>query len=159
MRTRLLKLLEKNARYSLEELAALLETTTGNVADEMDEMENCGIINGYRTLINWDKVIPEMVEAIIELKVTPQKGSGFDEIASEIAKFPEVRSVYLVSGGFDLALIVRGMSMKEIALFVGERISTIDHVLSTATHFMLNAYKVDGKVLIGETKDERVITH
>lgn len=159
MRTKLLKLLEKNARYSLEELAALLETTTKNVANEMDEMENSGIINGYRTLINWDKVIPEMVEAIIELKVTPQKGSGFDKIASEIAKFPEVRSVYLVSGGFDLALIVRGMSMKEIALFVGERISTIDHVLSTATHFMLNAYKVDGKVLIGETKDERVITH
>ncbi len=159
MRTKLLKLLEKNARYSLEELAGLLETTPENIANEMDEMENCGIINGYRTLINWDKVIPEMVEAIIELKVTPQKGSGFDKIASEIAKFPEVRNVYLVSGGFDLALIVRGMSMKEIALFVGERISTIDHVLSTATHFMLNAYKVDGKVLIGETKDERVITH
>ena len=158
MRTRLLKLLEKNARYSMEELAGLLETTPEAVAEEMDLLENSGIINGYKTIINWDKVVPEMVEAIIELKVTPQKGSGFDKIASDIAKLPEVRSVYLVSGGFDLAVIVRGMSMKEIALFVGERLSTFDTVLSTATHFLLNAYKADGRILVGDTKDERVIT-
>lgn len=159
MRKKLLRILENNAKYSMEELAGLLETTPEAVCKEIEELENSGIINGYKTLINWDKVVPEMVEAIIELKVTPQKGSGFDKIAGEIAKLPEVRSVYLVSGGFDLAVIVRGMSMKEIALFVGERLSTIDTVLSTATHFLLNAYKTDGKILVGETKDERVMTH
>ncbi len=157
MRLKLLKYLENNAKYTLEELASLLGASESEIADEIVKLESEGIIQGYKTIINWDKECPEMVEAIIELKVSPQKGVGFDMVAAEVAAFPQVRSVYLVSGGFDLAVIVRGKSMKEIALFVGERLSTIDTVLSTATHFLLNAYKTDGKVIVNIKKDERVI--
>ena len=157
MRIKLLKYLEGNAKYTPKELAALLDVSEKEVEEEIEKMEEEGVIRGYKTLISWDKEIPEMVEAIIELKVSPQKGVGFDMVASEIAAFPQVRGVYLVSGGFDLAVIVRDMSMKEIALFVGERLATIDTVLSTATHFLLNAYKADGKILVSCKKDERVI--
>lgn len=157
MRIKLLKYLEGNAKYTPKELASLLDVSEEEVKREIEKLEEEGIIRGYKTLISWDKEIPEMVEAIIELKVSPQKGVGFDMVASEIAAFPQVRSVYLVSGGFDLAVIVRDMSMKEIALFVGERLATIDTVLSTATHFLLNAYKADGKILVSCKKDERVI--
>ena len=157
MRIKLLKYLEGNAKYTPKELASLLDVSEDEVKNEIEKLEDEGVIRGYKTLISWDKEIPEMVEAIIELKVSPQKGVGFDMVASEIAAFPQVRSVYLVSGGFDLAVIVRDMSMKEIALFVGERLATIDTVLSTATHFLLNAYKADGKILVSCKKDERVI--
>ncbi len=158
MRLKLLKYLEGNAKYSLGELSSLLGASEEEIKKEIEKLEDEGIIQGYKTIINWDKECPEMVEAIIELKVSPQKGVGFDMVAAEVAAFPQVRSVYLVSGGFDLAVIVRGKSMKEIALFVGERLSTIDTVLSTATHFLLNAYKTDGKVLVNQKKDERVIS-
>ncbi len=158
MRLKLLKYLEGNAKYTSKELASLLDITEEEVEKEIEKLEDEGIIQGYKTIINWDKETPEMVEAIIELKVSPQKGVGFDMVAAEVAAFPQVRSVYLVSGGFDLAVIVRGSSMKEIALFVGERLSTIDTVLSTATHFLLNSYKTDGKILLNNKKDERVIS-
>ena len=158
MRLKLLKYLEGNAKYSPKELASLLDVSEEVVEKEIEKLEDEGIIQGYKTIVNWDKETPEMVEAIIELKVSPQKGVGFDMVAAEVAALPEVRSVYLVSGGFDLAVIVRGSSMKEIALFVGERLSTIDTVLSTATHFLLNAYKTDGKIIQNHKKDERVIS-
>ncbi len=158
MRKKLLKYLEGNAKYTEKELSELLDASEEEIANEIEKLEEEGIIQGYKTIVNWDKEVPEMVEAIIELKVNPQKGVGFDKVAEEVAAFPQVRSVYLVSGGFDLAVIVRGMSMKEIALFVGERLSTIDTVLSTATHFLMNAYKSDGKILVAPKKDERVIS-
>ena len=157
MRQKLLKYLEGNAKYTEKELAELLNVTEDDIKKEIGTLEDEGVIQGYKTMIDWEKEIPEMVEAIIELKVSPQKGVGFDMVASEISALPQVRSVYLVSGGFDLAVIVRGLSMKEIALFVGERLATIDTVLSTATHFLLNTYKKDGKILLAQKKDERVI--
>lgn len=157
MEKKLLNLLEKNARYSNKDLAELLGISEEEVNDKIDELTEKGIIKGYQTIVDWNKAMPEMTEAVIEIKVTPQKSVGFDKIAEEIAKFPEVRSVSLMSGGFDLMVTVRGMSMKDVAFFVGERLSTLDTVQSTATHFFLNNYKLDGKILFDKKSDERVI--
>lgn len=157
MEKRLLNLLEKDARYTNADLAELLNTSESEIAKMIDSLTERGIIKGYKTLIDWNKAMPEMTEAMIEIKVTPQKSVGFDKIAEEIASFPEVRSVSLMSGGFDLAVTVRGMSMKDVALFVGERLSALETVQSTATHFFLNNYKQDGKILFDKKKDERVI--
>lgn len=159
MRKKILNLLEKNAKYTPEECADLLGLDKNEVALEISKMVDEGIILGYKAIINWDKISPEMTTAIIELKVTPQKGEGFDKIAKEIYSFPEVKSVLLMSGGFDLAVTVVGMSMKDVAMFVGERLSTLENVVSTSTHFVLKNYKVDGILFSDENKDERrVIT-
>lgn len=159
MRKKILSILEKNAKYTPADCADLLGLDEKDVAIEIEKMCNEGIILGYKTIINWDKISPEMTTAIIELKVTPQKGEGFDKIAREIYSFPEVKSVYLMSGGFDLAVTVVGMSMKDVAMFVGERLATLDTVISTATHFILKNYKVDGVLFADENIDERrVIT-
>lgn len=157
MEKRLLTLLEKNAKYTSSDLAELMDISEEEVEKMIDSLTDKGIIKGYQTVIDWNKAIPEMTEALIEIKVTPQKSVGFDKIAQEIASFPEVRSVSLMSGGYDLAVKVRGMSMKDVALFVGERLSTLETVQQTATHFFLNNYKVDGKILFEKKKDERVI--
>lgn len=154
----MLTLLEANARYTNSDLAELLNISEEEVKSMVESLTERGIIKGYQTLIDWNRAIPEITEAMIEIKVTPQKSVGFDKIAEEIAAFPEVRSVSLMSGGFDLAVTVRGMSMKDVALFVGERLSTLETVQSTATHFFLNNYKLDGKILFDKQKDERVIS-
>lgn len=156
MEKRLLNLLEANAKYTNSDLAELLNISETEVKNMISDLTEKGIIKGYQTVIDWHKAAPEMTEAMIELKVTPQKSVGFDMIAKEIAAFPEVRSVSLMSGGYDLSVIVRATSMKEVALFVGERLSTLETVQSTATHFFLNNYKLDGKILFDKQKDERV---
>lgn len=156
MEKRLLNLLEANARYTNADLAELLNISEEEVAEMIEDFTEKGIIKGYQTVIDWNKAVPEITEAMIEIKVTPQKSVGFDKIAEEIAAFPEVRSVSLMSGGFDLSVTVRASSMKEVALFVGERLSTLETVQSTATHFFLNNYKLDGKILFDNKKDERV---
>lgn len=156
MEKRLLNLLEANAKYTNSDLAELLNISETEVENMISDLTEKGIIKGYQTVIDWHKAAPEMTEAMIELKVTPQKSVGFDMIAKEIAAFPEVRSVSLMSGGYDLSVIVRATSMKEVALFVGERLSTLETVQSTATHFFLNNYKLDGKILFDKQKDERV---
>ena len=159
MTKKILRLLEKNGRYSEKEIALILSVTEEEVKDEISRLTDEGVILGYKGVINWDKIAPELTTAIIELKVTPQKGEGFDKIAKEIYRFPEVKSVCLMSGGYDLAVTVVGMSMKDVAMFVGERLSTLETVLSTATHFVLKNYKLDGVVFQDENKDERrVIT-
>jgi len=155
MEKRLLSLLEKDARYTNSDLAELLNISEEEIAKMVDSFKEKGIIKGYQTIIDWNKAIPDMTEAMIEIKVTPQKSVGFDKIAEEIAAFPEVRSVSLMSGGFDLAVTVRATSMKEVAMFVGEKLSTLETVQSTATHFFLNNYKLDGKILFDKKKDER----
>ncbi len=155
---KILSLLERNATYTPKDIAELLGSDEQTVAEEIDRLKQAGVILGTKTLINWDKIAPELTVAIIELKVTPQKGEGFDKIAKEIYSFPEVRSVTLMSGGYDLAVTVVGNSMKDVAMFVGEKLSTLDTVLSTATHFVLKNYKVDGVFYTDEPKDERVIT-
>ena len=155
---KILNLLEKNATYTPKDLAELLGEEEAGVAEEIARLKESGVILGTKTLINWDKIAPELTVAIIELKVTPQKGEGFDKIAKEIYSFPEVRSVTLMSGGYDLAVTVVGNSMKDVAMFVGEKLSTLDTVISTATHFVLKNYKVDGVFYTEEPEDERVIT-
>ncbi len=155
---KILHLLERNATYSAKDIAELLGEEESKVANEIARLQEEGVILGTKTLINWDKIAPELTVAIIELKVTPQKGEGFDKIAREIYSFPEVRSVTLMSGGYDLAVTVVGNSMKDVAMFVGEKLSTLDTVVSTATHFVLKNYKVDGVLYAEEPKDERLIT-
>ncbi len=152
---RLLKLLEENARLSVEDLAAMLNQTPEAVAAQMDEYEKQGVIRGYKALVDWEKTGTDKVKAVIELRVRPKKSHGFDEIATAIASMREVQSVLLMSGGYDLQLIISGHSFQEIASFVAKRLSPLDDVLSTATHFVLRTYKKDGVAYGEEETDER----
>jgi DNA-binding Lrp family transcriptional regulator len=156
MRERILNYIEKNSRVDLKELAVLLGTTEAEITQELSDMESEGIICGYHTLIDWDKVYEEKVTALIELKVTPQRGQGFDKIAERIYKFDEVESVYLMSGGFDLTVIIRGKSMKEVSRFVFEKLAPMESIQSTATHFVLKKYKDQGLIMQFESDDERI---
>lgn len=141
---KLLKLLRENARLSDSQLAAMLGTTEEDVRKQIEQYEADGVIRGYRTLIDYEKLETETVMAIIELKVTPKPDLGFEYVADAIARLDEVESVYLTSGGFDLAVVIVGKSFKEIALFVSDRLAVIDSVISTATHFVLTKYKDNG---------------
>jgi DNA-binding Lrp family transcriptional regulator len=159
MTKKILSLLEKNAKYTAKDIADILFLSEREVAAAIARLTEDNVILGYKALIDWDKITPEFATAIIELKVIPQKGAGFDKAAEEIYRFPEVKSVFLMSGGFDLTVIVSGMSMKDVALFVAEKLSTLDGVTETATHFVLKNYKVDGVLFSRGNKDERrVIT-
>jgi DNA-binding Lrp family transcriptional regulator len=151
----LLTLLQNNARLSNEEMAAMLKITPAEVEKKIKELEKKGIIRGYKAVIDWDKTDREFAAAEIELKVTPTKGKGFDEIAQIIADFPEVYSLRLMSGGYDLALTVVGKSFKEVANFVAFKLAPLDGVQSTATHITLCKYKENG-VVLEKTKDERI---
>lgn len=157
MREEILRLLEKNSRIDIKEIAILVGKTETEVANEIAQMEKEGIIRGYYTLINWDNTNDERVSALIEVKVTPQRGIGFDKIAERISKFYEVKSVYLMSGGFDFTVILEEKTMKEIAQFVTSKLSTLDEVLNTATHFVLKKYKDYGVTMMEEHKDERML--
>ncbi|MDU6360178.1 MAG: Lrp/AsnC family transcriptional regulator [Clostridiales bacterium] len=158
MKTKILELLEQNSRYSAADIALMLGLEEQEVVDSIKEMEKDKIICGYKTLINWDKVEHrEVVTALIEVKVTPQRGEGFDKIAERIYRFSEVKAIYLMSGGFDLTVIIEGKTMKEVALFVGQKLAPLDAVLSTGTHFVLNKYKDHGVIFEEIKKDERMI--
>lgn len=158
MKTKILELIEQNSRYSAADIALMLGLEEQEVVDSIKEMEKDKIICGYKTLINWDKVEHrEVVTALIEVKVTPQRGEGFDKIAERIYRFSEVKAVYLMSGGFDLTVIIEGKTMKEVALFVGQKLAPLDAVLSTGTHFVLNKYKDHGVIFEEIKKDERMI--
>ena len=155
MREQILKTIEKNSRISMKELAILLGKEEIDVANEVALMEAEGVICGYHTLINWEQTSLEKVNALIEVRVTPQRGQGFDNIAERIYKYPEVDAVYLISGGYDLLVSLEGKSLKEISSFVSDKLSTLDSVLSTATHFVLKKYKDHGTVLSKKDEDER----
>ncbi|MHC1750302.1 MAG: Lrp/AsnC family transcriptional regulator [Cellulosilyticaceae bacterium] len=158
MREKLLALLDENSRYKTEDMATMLGVSETEVIALMEELEKEQVICGYKALINWDKVeTKELVTALIEVKVTPQRGEGFDRIASRIYRFDEVKAVYLMSGGFDLTVIIEGKSMKEVALFVGQKLAPLDSVLSTGTHFVLKKYKDHGVIFEESKKDERMI--
>ena len=157
MKEELLSIIEKNSRINLTELSAMLGEEEIDVINKIAELEKEGIICGYHTLINWEKTNIEKVTALIEVKVTPQRGQGFDKIAERIYKYPEVRSVYLISGGFDLLVTLEGKSLKEISAFVSDKLSTLDSVLSTATHFILKKYKDHGTILDKKHEDEREV--
>ena len=151
----ILHILEENARISLEDLAAIAGRPAEEVARQLDEWQEQHIINGYKALIDWDKTGAQRVQAIIELRVSPKRDCGFDEIASTIARFDEVDSVLLMSGGYDLAVFIEGKNLREVAAFVSEKLSVMDKVLSTATHFILKKYKDHGTILEKKYEDTR----
>ena len=140
-REQLLGIIEKNSRIDLKDLAILLGESEAAIANEIAEMEKEKVICGYHTLIDWDKTGEEKVTALIEVKVTPQRDMGFDKIAERIYQYEEVESMYLMSGSFDLTVIISGRTLREVAQFVGERLATIEGVTGTATHFILKKYK------------------
>ncbi len=155
MREELLKIIERNSRIDLKELAVILGVEEIDVVNELQALEDEGIICGYHTMIDWEKTSIEKVSALIEVRVTPQRGQGFDNIAERVYKYPEVTSVYLISGGYDLLVTLEGKSLKEISGFVSDKLSTLDSVLSTATHFILKKYKDHGTILTKKYEDTR----
>ncbi|WZL80656.1 Lrp/AsnC family transcriptional regulator [Vallitaleaceae bacterium 9-2] len=156
MKEQLLYALENHSKRTVKDLAAMFGTSEDIISQELTQMEKERIICGYHALINWDKTNTDKVTALIEVRVTPQRGEGFDKIARRIYMFEEVKSVYLMSGGFDLTVIIEGATMKEVALFVGQKLAPLDSVLSTATHFVLKKYKDYGVIFEEERKDERM---
>lgn len=156
MREQILSIIEKNSRIDIKELAVILGMPEIDVANELKKMEEEGVICGYHTLVDWEKTSIEKVTALIEVRVTPQRGQGFDNIAERIYKYPEVHAVYLISGGYDLLVTLEGKSLKEVSNFVSDKLSTLESVLSTATHFILKKYKDHGTILASKTTDERM---
>ena len=156
MREKILTIIEKNSRLTVKDIASILGESEVKVAAEIESMENEHIICGYHTLINWDKTQDERVDALIEVKVTPQRGLGFDSIAQRIYQYDEVDAVYLMSGSFDFTVLISGKTMKEVASFVSSKLSPMDSVLSTATHFVLKKYKDHGTVIEQPRVDERM---
>lgn len=151
----ILEILEKNSRATAAEIAVMLGKTVEEVEAAIKKYEADNVIVGYSTLINWDKTEKEKVTALIEVKVTPQRGLGFDKIADRIYKYPEVTACYLMSGGFDLTVIIEGKTMKEVALFVSEKLAPLESVLSCATHFVLKKYKDKGTIFEEKPTDRR----
>ena len=150
-----LKLLEDNATLTHEQLAVMCQKEVGDIKKMIGQYEKDGVILGYKTMIDWDKTDREYVTALIEVKITPQRDRGFDRVAERIYNFPEVQNLYLMSGGYDLAVLIEGKTMKEVAYFVAQKLATIEEVVSTATHFVLRKYKDKGVVYGVEEIDER----
>lgn len=148
---KILKLLEQDAKLEAKEIAVMLGLEEEDVQREIEEMEEKRIICGYQTFVDWDKTEDEKISALIELKVTPQRGMGFDKIAEKIYQFPEVEALYLMSGGFDFTVLLKKATMKEIAYFVSSKLAVIEEVQSTATHILLVRYK-DRGITLAETK-------
>ena len=142
-----LAVLTSDARTPVSKIALMLGVTGEDAAEKIKSLEQRGLIVGYTAIVNWDSVEDDTVEALIEVKVTPQHRHGFDRIAQEVAELPEVQNLYLMSGAYDLAVIVKGKSLKSVSRFVSERISTYEGVISTATHFILKKYKVEGAMM------------
>ena len=157
MREELLSIIEKNSKIGIDELSVLLGKSEIDVANEIKKLEEEGIICGYNTLIDWDRTSLNKVTALIEVRVTPQRGQGFDRIAERIFNYPEVKSVYLISGGFDLMVTLEEKNLKDIALFVSEKLSALDSVISTSTHFILKKYKDHGTILHRNHEDTREV--
>lgn len=151
----ILEILERNARASEQEIARMLGKSVDEVRAAIKKLEEDSVIVGYNALINWEKSDRENVTALIEIKVTPQRGQGFDKVAERIYRYPQVKDCYLMSGGFDLTVVIEGTSMKEVALFVAEKLAPLEGVLSTATHFVLKKYKDKGTVFEEKGKDDR----
>jgi len=152
----LLKLLHANAAYRPDQLAAILNLPEAEVEAKIKAYEDDHVILGYRTILNEEKLGVEQVRAVIEVKITPERGGGFNRLAERIARHSEVHTCYLMSGGYDLLVIVEGESLHQVASFVSEKLATIQGVLSTATHFMLKPYKEQGVLMSGEDIDERL---
>ena len=157
MKEKILEILDTNCELTLEEIALMVDSTPDKVAESIEQMKKDNIILRNKSIINWDKTDKEFVSALIEVKVSPQRGEGFDKIAERIYKFPEVKSVYLVAGAFDLTLIIEGKTMKEVATFVAGRLAPLECVVSTSTHFVLKKYKYEGIIFENNEKDTREV--
>ena len=155
MNLKLLKLLGKNARYEYKDLATMLGSDEASVKSDIAELEAAGLIRGYKTVIDWEKLDTAAVSALIELKVSPQADYGFEEIAKRVMRYEEGESVYLMSGGYDLCVMVRSKTFQQVAMFVAKELSTIDAVVSTATHFILRRYKELDVILCEDNEDDR----
>lgn len=153
----LLEVLEKNSRVSVGELASMLQKSEYEIEKEISRLEREKIILSYGALINWERYGEDTVTAVIEINLTPQREVGFDSIAERIYRFDEVRTVYLMSGNFDLLVIIEGKSLKDVANFVATRLSTIEGVTQTRSHFLLKAYKKDGVIINDEEQDRRLV--
>ncbi|MFZ5641857.1 MAG: Lrp/AsnC family transcriptional regulator [Bacillota bacterium] len=154
---KILELLEENSRLRPEQIATMLGMEEAEVAARVRELEENKTIVKYHTLINWEKAGDETVSALIEVKVTPQRGAGFDTVAERIYRFPEVKSLYLMSGAYDIAVMIEGQTMKEVALFVATKLATLEDVQSTATHFVLKKYKQQGVIMEDKEEDRRLV--
>jgi len=152
----LLKLLRENAAITPAQLASMLDRPEAEIAARIKGYEKDQIILGYRTVLNEEKLGLDLVRAVIEVKITPERGGGFDRLAERIARYTEVNSCYLMSGGYDLLVVVEGKTLREVATFVSEKLATVQGVLSTATHFMLKPYKEQGVLMAREQNEERL---
>ena len=153
----ILEILEKNFRYTDEQIAVMAGKTVEEVREAIRDYEEKSIIAGYTTLINWENTGKEVVTALIQVRVTPQRGEGFDKVAERIYNYPEVNSVYLISGGFDFMVTIEGKTLREVSQFVSDKLSPLDAVLSTKTNFILKKYKDHGAVMAEPAKDERIM--
>ena len=152
---KILTMLEKDGHLTPEQIATMLEKETGEIKDAIAKYERDGVILGYQAMVDWDKTDREYTSAVIELKVLPQRDRGFDQVAAKIYQYPEVKSMYLMSGSYDLQLIIEGKTLKEVATFVAEKLAPMEAVTSTATHFVLRKYKDKGVIFKAPEKDER----
>ena len=157
MKEKILSILNEYCKYTPEEIAVMLDADPSLVIAAIEQLEEDKIILGYKAMINWERVVSDNVVALIELKVTPQRGEGFDKIADRIYKYPQVDTVYLMSGGFDLTVIINGRTMKEVALFVAQKLAPMEEVVSTSTHFVLKTYKEQGVIFTDEETDDRQV--
>lgn len=157
LQMQILRLLQEDCRLSLEKISVMTGASLEAVATMIEDMERNGVILRYSPVINWDRTDRERVEAMIEVRVTPQRDQGFDAIARRIYRFDEVKSVYLMSGAYDLLLLVEAPTLKELAYFVSTKLSTLEHVTGTATHFVLKRYKSDGVIFEGKDEDKRLV--
>ena len=148
---------KEKGNVSRAKIAQMLGMEEKEVADKIEKMEKENVIVGYKTIVNWDKTDKDVVVALIELRITPQRGEGFDKVAERIYKYPQVKSLYLMSGAYDLAVTIEGKSMKEVALFVAQKLAPMDSIISTATHFVLKKYKEEGIVFEDDEKDTRQV--
>ena len=151
----ILKLLENDATLTTKELATMLSKEEGDIKKMVKELEDDGVILGYRTVIDWEKTDREYVSALIEVKVMPQRDDGFDKIAEKLRNYPEIKGLYLMSGGFDFTVLIEGKTMKEVAYFVARKLAPIEYVTATATHFVLKKYKDNGVIYSKPEKDLR----
>jgi len=152
----LLKLIRENASWKASELATMLNLSESEVTTRIRQYENDQVLLGYRAILNEEKLGLDTVRAVIEVKITPERGGGFDRLAERIAKYSEVQSCYLMSGGYDLLVVVQGNSLREVATFVSEKLATVQGVISTATHFMLKPYKEQGVLMHREMNEDRL---
>ena len=157
LKEQILRAMDKNSKLTPADLAMMFDTTQETVEELIEQLEKDAVICGYPTLINWEKTDSEKVMALIEVKVTPQRGLGFDKIAERIYKFEEVQTVYLMSAAYDLMVVIEGKTMKEVANFVSSKLAPMESVLSTATHFVMKKYKEHGLAMVEDEKDERML--